>query len=56
MPSTLVILLVHNDKVAQTLADACGDRGAALERTDSLSSALDRLAEAGGGALVLDLA
>ena len=56
MSPILVTLLVHNDKVAKALADACHDRGATTERHPDLGSALDRLAEVGGGALFLDLA
>jgi DNA-binding NtrC family response regulator len=56
MSSILVTIVVHNDKTAQILADACLDRGATSLRVADLRAALDRLSEAGGGALALDLA
>jgi transcriptional regulator with GAF, ATPase, and Fis domain len=58
----LVILVVKNEKVAQTILGACHDRGAETRRLDSLAGALEALgpqagdADPGAGALILDLA
>jgi DNA-binding NtrC family response regulator len=59
---TSVLLVVRNDKVAQTIASACRDRGSALERKPSLSAALEHFKEAAAResgddfAVILDLA
>ncbi|MDR1657207.1 MAG: sigma-54 dependent transcriptional regulator [Deltaproteobacteria bacterium] len=53
---TQVMLLVNSDKLAQTITEACRDRGAPSERVTSLEEALTGLAKLNSGVLVLDLA
>jgi DNA-binding NtrC family response regulator len=54
-----VFLVVRQDKLAQTIAGACQDRGAAAERLPDAESALEKMAADNGGeasgALILDL-